>query len=74
MSDQVELHLKPWSAHWRAQRVIPCAEGTLEVPAPTGHPKSEGEGLGSEEVLFLNVLRQFEGASIDDLFDLFYEN
>lgn len=30
--------------------------------------------LGSEEVLVLNVLRQFVGASIDDLFDLFYEN
>lgn len=71
MSDRVELQVKPWSAHWRSQRVIPCAEGTLEV---LGIPRVKVKVWLGNEVLFLNVLRQFVGASIDDLFDLFYEN
>lgn len=54
---------------------FPVLRELLKYQHLLGIPRVKVKVWLSEEVLlFLNVLRQFVGASIDDLFDLFYEN
>lgn len=53
---------------------FPVLRELLKYQHLLGIPRVKVKVWLGNEVLFLNVLRQFVVASIDDLFDLFYEN